>query len=156
MEDSMKVIVFQMDQQKYGANVMEVLSIEELENITSIPRTSEFIKGVVNLRGEITPVIDLKQRLRLGETSREKGTRMLIVQMGDVQAGLLVDEASDVVDIDTSTIEPAPEVINGINESFIKGVAKFDDSLLILLEMDQILNLEEVNELKEAAEEEVE
>ncbi len=153
MRDSIKVIVFHMSGQKYGASVMEVLSIEELESITSVPRTSDFIKGVVNLRGEITPVIDLKQRLRLGETERIKGTRMLIVEMGDVKAGLLVDDVSDVMDIDASTIEPAPEVINGVNESFIQGVAKLENSLLILLKMDQILNLEEVNELKQAAEE---
>lgn len=153
MEDSLKVIVFRMNDQRYGVDVQEVLSIEKLQHITEVPQTSEFIKGVINLHGEIMPVIDLKERLSLGETAPEGQSRFLIVSIKAIRVGLMVDEATDVMDISTDTVEPAPDVVNGVNKAFLKGVAKLENSLLILLNLEHILNFDEVNEMKEVVEE---
>ncbi|MGP4105641.1 chemotaxis protein CheW [Virgibacillus sp. L01] len=152
MDEFLKVIVFQLDEQQYGVDIQEVLSIEKLQHITEVPQTSDFIKGVINLRGEITPVIDLKERLRIGETRRTGETRVLIASMNNVQVGLIVDAASDVVDIDPNVIEQASQIVNGVKESFLKGVAKLENRLLVLLDLEHVFNFDEINEVKEIAE----
>src|SRR5690625_3020785 len=145
MVESMKVVVFLMGKQQYGIPVENVLGIEKLHMITSVPKTSVFIKGVINLRGEITPVLDLKQRLLLGETKHAEQTRILIVTMNDMNVGLMVDAATDVMDIDSAIVEEAPEMMNGIKESFLRGVAKLEDKLLILLDLAFVLDFTEIH-----------
>ncbi|GAB3790618.1 chemotaxis protein CheW [Virgibacillus kimchii] len=152
MNDSMKVVAFLMGEQQYGIPIENVLGIEKLHTITSMPGTSDFIKGVINLRGDITPVLDLKQRLQLGETEHRDQTRILIVTMNEMQVGLMVDAATDVMDIDSAIVEDAPEMINGVKESFLHGVAKLEDKLLILLDLEYVLHFEEVNEINEMIE----
>ena len=148
-----KVIIFQLNEQSYGVDVQQVMSIEKLTNITEVPKTSDFIKGVINLRGEITPVIDLKERLQLGPTKYTENTRVLIVNFNSVQLGLIVDDATDVIDIDPAVVDKAPDLVGGIDKSFLKGVAKLEDNLLLLLDLDYVLNIEELNEVKEVIQE---
>ncbi|MFZ3577036.1 chemotaxis protein CheW [Virgibacillus sp. DJP39] len=152
MEEFLKVIVFQLKEQQYGVDIQHVRSIERLNEVTKVPGTSEFIKGVINLRGDITPIVDLKERLQIGSTSITGETRVLIVDVNNVQVGLIVDSATDVIDIDPNVIEDAPKIIGGVNEAFISGVAKLESKLLILLDFECILNLEELNEIQEVIE----
>lgn len=154
MEGSIKVVVFRMGEQRYGVDIRNVLGIEKVQTITDVPQTYDFIKGVISLRGDITPVIDLKERLQIGETEHAEQTRILIINMNTIQIGLLVDEATDVMDIDADHVEPTPEVLNGINASFLKGVAKVGDDLLVLLELEKVLTLDEVNQVSEVIESE--
>ncbi|MFD2044945.1 chemotaxis protein CheW [Ornithinibacillus salinisoli] len=153
MENYMKVIVFTLKEQRFGVNVQQVLSIEKLQEITKVPRTSDFIKGVINLRGETIPIIDLKERLHITETEMTNENRILIVNVEDVQVGLIVDSATDVIDIATELVEPAPKMIGGVHEVYLKGVAKLENELLILLDLEQIIDLEETTEVKEVVEE---
>jgi purine-binding chemotaxis protein CheW len=148
----MKVVVFLMGDQKYGISIENVLGIEKLQPITNIPETSHFIKGVINLRGDITPVLDLKQRLGIGETAHGEQTRILIVMMNDMRVGLMVDAATDILDIDEMVIEDAPEMVHGVKESFLRGVAKMEDTLLVLLDLEYVLHFDEVNEVNEMIE----
>ncbi|SET47445.1 purine-binding chemotaxis protein CheW [Salinibacillus kushneri] len=148
MNKPSKVIVFQLNEEQYGVDITQVISIEKLTEITKVPKTSDFIKGIINIRGEITPIIDLKDRLQIGRSEYTDDTRVLIVQMNDVQVGLIVDSASDVIDIDEGSIDPPPKVIGGVSETFIIGVAKLKERLLILLDMEHVLDLDEVNEIK--------
>lgn len=106
-----KFIVLKLKEQSYGVNVQQILSIERLIEITEVPRSSPFIKGVINLRGETTPVIDLKERLQIDGAEQTDDTRILIVKLDDVQVGLIVDSATEVIDIDPAIIEPAPKKI---------------------------------------------
>lgn len=149
----MKVIVFTLKEQRFGVNVQQVVSIEKLQKITEVPRTSDFIKGVIHLRGETIPIIDLKERLQITKTETTDDNRILIVQVDDVQVGLIVDSATDVLDINTESIEPAPKMIGGVHETYLHGVANLDKELLILLDLERILDLEETNEVKEVIEE---
>ncbi|WP_100010358.1 chemotaxis protein CheW [Lentibacillus sediminis] len=148
MEGISKYIVFQMNHQTYGADVRQILSIEKVQEITEVPRTAGFIKGVINLRGDTTPIIDLKERFRLGKLEQTEATRILIVHIADIRVGLMVDSATDVIDVDAELIEQAPEIIGGIRDTFIKGVAKQEDGLLILLNLEAVLDLNETNELR--------
>lgn len=147
-EVSNKVIVFQLKDQQYGIRVQQVLSIEKMQMITEIPRTSDFVKGVIHLRGEIIPIIDLAERLNIGYTDFNDETRIIIVIVEDLQVGLIVDNATDVIDIDSSVIEPAPYIMENDNRSFLKGVAKLDQNLLLLLDVKRVLNNDELHAVK--------
>lgn len=152
MEAINKYIVVKLKEQAYGVHVQQIISIERLEAITAIPRSSPFIKGVINLRGETTPIIDLKERLYIGKSEPTEDSRVLIVQLDEVQVGLIVDSATEVIDIDQAAIEPAPQIIGGVHEGFLKGVAKLEDKLLILLDLERILDLNEATEVREIVE----
>lgn len=144
-----KYIIFQLKEQSYGVGVQQVLSIEKMTEITEIPKASHFIKGVINFQGEVTPVIDLKERLELGHTTYTDSTRLLIVNIDGIKLGLVVDAANDVIDIDPTAVEQAPRLTGKIDDSFLKGVAKLEDELLLLLDLNYVLNIEELNEVKE-------
>jgi len=149
MENSSKYIVFQLNDQSYGVDVHQVMSIEKMSSITEVPKTSELVKGVINHHSEVIPIIDLKERLRLGNTTYTEMTRLLIVNTHQTQFGLIVDAATDVIDINPSIVDDAPNVLGGLDRSFLKGLAKLEEGLLILLDLDYILKTEELNEVKE-------
>ncbi|MED2973303.1 chemotaxis protein CheW [Fictibacillus sp. B-59209] len=142
-----KVIVFQLENEEYGVDVHQVKSIERVSHITRIPRTPGFVKGVINLRGIVTPIIDLRSRFEMEEKQTDENTRIIIVNTDEMEVGLIVDSANDVLDIPTADIEPTPEVAGGINAEYLDGVAKIGDRLLILLQLDKVLNKEEVTQL---------
>ncbi|MGG4443418.1 chemotaxis protein CheW [Brevibacillus fortis] len=142
-----KVIVFRLKDEEYGVEVHQVKSIEKLEHITRVPRTPSFVKGVINLRGVVTPIIDLRNRFSLEESIYSEATRIIIVAVGELEVGLIVDAANDVIDIPVDAIEPPPEVVGGVEAAYLRGVAKLDKRLLILLNLDKVLSTEEIKQL---------
>ncbi|WP_077358224.1 chemotaxis protein CheW [Virgibacillus halodenitrificans] len=149
MENSTrKMIVFQLDNEEYAVSVQQVGLIERITPITRVPQTVDFVKGVINLRGVVTPIIDLRIRFGVSEAGFTDHSRIIIVNMDDKEVGLIVDAANDVVDIPEETIEPAPEVIGTVDIDYIEGVAKLEERLIILLDLEKVLSAEEVNSLK--------
>ncbi|GAA0365221.1 chemotaxis protein CheW [Bacillus horti] len=148
MLNEMKVIVFRLKDEEYGVEVQQVRSIERIQHITKVPKTPAFVKGVINLRGVVTPIINLRSRFEIEEEEYTDSTRMIIVAINDMEVGLIVDAANDVIDIPVSEIEPPPEVVGGIEADYLRGVAKLDDRLLILLNLDKVLNPEEMRQIK--------
>lgn len=151
MKSFTKVIVFQLKNEQYGVDIQQVRSIERLTGVTEVPKTADFIKGVINLRGDITPLIDLKERLHVGTTVQTEATRVLILNIEGLQVGLIVDSATDVIDLEDDLVEPAPSMIGGVTKEYLKGVAKLKEKLLILLDLEKVLNFEEVAQAQEAA-----
>lgn len=148
-----KTIIFKLDQQEFGANIAQIRSIERLEEIVPVPQTSEFIKGIINLRGSVTPIIDLRTRLGLEQTKTDDQTRILIANVRDVQVGFIVDEATDVLDIDPEKIDEAPELVQHIDYRYLKGVAKIEDrGMILLLDLDQVLSVQEADEVQQVVE----
>ncbi|KGX93151.1 chemotaxis protein CheW [Pontibacillus halophilus JSM 076056 = DSM 19796] len=147
MEET-KVIVFQLKNEEYGVPVNQVGSIERVQHITRVPNSPDFVKGVINLRGIVTPVVDLRTRFGLEELEHQENTRMIIVQMDQMHVGLVVDAANDVIDIPQEAIEPAPEVVGSVEADYIKGVAKLEKRLLILLNLDKVFSNAEVKQLQ--------
>lgn len=145
--NDMKVIVFQLRDEEYGVPVHQVKSIERMEHITRVPSTPEFVKGVINLRGVVTPIIDLRKRFGIAEETYKESTRIIIVNVAEMEVGLIVDAANDVIDIDADSIEPPPEVVGGIEADYLKGVAKLESRLLVLLNLDKVLKADEVKAL---------
>ncbi|AKF94576.1 chemotaxis protein CheW [Brevibacillus laterosporus] len=145
--EEVKVIIFRLVDEEYGVEVQQVRSIEKLEHITRVPRTPEFVKGVINLRGVVTPIIDLRSRFQLAETECTEATRVIIVAVDELEVGLIVDSANDVVDIPVNAIEPPPAVVGGVEATYLRGVAKLEKRLLILLNLDKVLSTEEIKQL---------
>ncbi|MEJ9280181.1 MULTISPECIES: chemotaxis protein CheW [Ureibacillus] len=142
-QESIKVIVFQLMDKEYAIPVSQVQGIEKMMHITRVPRTEKFVKGVINLRGVVTPIIDLRERFGLPSSENTESVRIIIVQFDDMEVGFVVDSANDVIDLPVNSIEPQPEVVGVIEEAFISGVAKIDNRLLILLHLDKVLNISE-------------
>lgn len=146
--NEVKVIVFQLKDEEYGVEVDQVRSIERMQHITRVPRTPGFVKGVINLRGVVTPIIELRKRFAIEEIEPTDSTRIIIVAVGNMEVGLIVDAANDVVDIPNNVIEPPPVVVGGIESDYLRGVAKMDKRLLILLNLDKALNVKELKDEK--------
>ncbi|KIL44908.1 chemotaxis protein [Jeotgalibacillus soli] len=139
MTQEMKVIVFQLVDKEYAIPVNNVQSIEKLIHITRVPRVSSYIKGVINLRGVVTPIVDLRKRFNLEESMYDDRTRIIIVSDKGREVGLIVDSANDVLDLSADSIEPQPEVVGSIETDFISGIAKLERRLLTLLHLDKVL-----------------
>ncbi|WP_456274997.1 chemotaxis protein CheW [Bacillus sp. AK031] len=136
----LKVIVFQLLEKEYAIPVNQVRSIEKVQHITRVPKAATFVKGVINLRGVVTPVIDLRSRFSLPEEQHSEDTRVIIAGIGDMEVGLVVDAANDVLDIPAESIESQPEVVGGVETDYISGVAKIEKRLLVLLNLEEVLN----------------
>lgn len=139
-QESMKVIVFQLEDKEYAIPVSRVQGIERLLHITRVPKTPNYVKGVINLRGVVTPIIDLRERFSLPASDNQDATRIIIVSIKDTEVGFIVDSANDVLDINVKSIEPQPEVVGTTEEEFISGVARLDNRLLILLQLEKVLD----------------
>lgn len=148
-----KYIVFRLNDQEYGASIQQVVSIEKLLDMTKLPQVSDFIEGITTLRDEVMPIIDLKRRMDMEKTEKTENSRILVALVDGVSVGFIVDEASDVIDIDEAIVEPAPTSITGVHAKFLNGVAKLENRLLLLVDLAYILNYEELNEVKEVVEE---
>jgi purine-binding chemotaxis protein CheW len=140
-------VEFKLGDEVYGVNILQVKTIERMMPITRVPKTPPFVEGVINLRGEIVPVIDLKKRFDLPHTETTENTRIIIVTVEDITVGMIVDSATEVIQLSKDDIEPAPDMAGGIDSSFLDGVGKLDDKLIILLNMSKILKPQELDQL---------
>lgn len=138
-QDVIKVIVFELMDKEYAIEVDVVQGIERIMSITRVPKTPSYVKGVINLRGVVTPIIDLRERFQLEPRELDESTRVIIVSLEDYDVGLIVDGANDVIDLPTSAIEPQPEVVGSVASDFISGVAKVDNRLFVMLELSKVL-----------------
>jgi purine-binding chemotaxis protein CheW len=149
MAEELKVIVFMLGNEEYGIEVDKVRTIERMIPITRVPKTPEFVKGVINLRGVVIPVIDLRGRFGLPETEATENSRIINVAANDMEIGFIVDSANDVMDVMSDAIEVPPEVVGGIKAKYLSGVAKMENNrLLILLNLSEVLNRAEIVQLE--------
>lgn len=139
VEATEHLATFFLDREEYGLPVRLVQEIIRVSEITQVPRAPEFIKGVINLRGRIIPVVDLRRKLQLGGVAIGRQTRIVVVKLEDRLIGLLVDGASQVLRVPVASIEAAPEEVVEIDENYIRGVAKLEKRLIILIDLQQVL-----------------
>jgi len=139
---SKQLVVFGLAEELYGLDIFDVHEVIKDAPVTKIPNAPEFVEGVVNLRGKIIPVIDLKKRFGIGSGEKSKDSRIIIVEISGQEAGLIVDSVDEVITIDESSIEPAPSITT-INTAFIEGIAKTDDKLIIIIKLHLLLKVEE-------------
>jgi len=142
-----QLVGFSLGDEEYGLDIRKIQEINRMTEITWVPRTPEFVMGVINLRGKVIPVINLRKRFGLPSKERTKDTRIIIVEIKDRVVGILVDSVSEVIRIPDSTIEPAPDIVMGIDTQYIDGIDKLRDKLLILLNIDKVLSREAVERI---------
>lgn len=146
-----KYLTFELGGESYGLEILKVHEIIKMLEITKIPRTPHYVKGVINLRGKIMPVIDLRRTFGMEEAEESRNTCIIVVQVqrGDtaVILGVIVDKVSEVMEIGKDEIEPAPSLGTQVDTQFILGMAKTRDSVKILLDMDKVMSEEEMESL---------
>ena len=146
-----QLVVFQLGAELYGVDIARVHEIIRLQTITRVPRAPSFVEGVINLRGKVIPVVDLRRRFGLPTAEHTRATRIVVVEIGDQVVGIIVDSVSEVLRVSTATIEPPSPVVAGIDSEYLHGIAKLPERLVILLDLDRVLAREERRALEVAA-----
>jgi purine-binding chemotaxis protein CheW len=150
-----KYLTFSLAQEEYGIGILKIREIIGMMPITSVPRTPEFVKGVINLRGKVIPVVDLRLRFGMEAIDYTERTCIIVVeiegQAGTVQIGIVVDAVSEVLNIKGEEVEDTPTFGTKLDTDFILGMAKIEGGVKILLDIDQVLSAEEIVVLEKAA-----
>jgi len=140
-----KYLTFVLCGEEYGIQILKVREIIGIMNITPVPQTPGHIKGVINLRGKVIPVIDLRLKFELQETTHTKETCIIVVEVQNVLTGIIVDNVSEVLDVHAEELEASPNFGNGVNTDMFLGMAKIKDKVKILLDIDKVLGTEDIN-----------
>lgn len=133
-QESVQVVVFNIDNEEYGANILKVTTIERMLPIARVPKTPSFVKGVINLRGDIIPVLSLRKRLGFPEIEDTDDTRIIIVKTGEIVAGFVVDAVKEVIQIDASNIERN----SNVSSDYVSGLGKVDSRIVTLLNLEKL------------------
>lgn len=148
VEESRQLVIFRLGDEEFGVDILQVREIEKLDQqVTRVPKSPGFVEGVINLRGEIIPIVDLRKRFGLVVRQTSNEARIIIVDISDGQVGMVVDSVVEVVRLNVSGIEPAPSITKGVDAYFLSGVAKINERLIILLNLERALSSEEMKEL---------
>ena len=147
----LQLVSFNLGQEEFAVDILKVQEINRMVEITRVPKAPDFVEGVINLRGKVIPVIDLRKRFGLPPGERTKQTRIVVVDMDGRTIGLIVDAVSEVLRLPADTIEPPPPIVAGIDADYIRGVGKLEDRLLILLDLNRILTPQEKAMMETAA-----
>ena len=131
---------FTLGEEHYGVDILKVQEIRGYDSVTRVPDAPEYIKGVINLRGTIVPVIDLRLKLRLKEARYDAFTVMIVLNVKDRVVGIVVDSVSDVIPLNEDQIRPTPELGAAVDTRFISGIGTQDDKMLILLDIETLLD----------------
>jgi len=141
--DERQLVVFELGAELYGVDISRVHEIIRLQSVTRVPRAPAFVEGVINLRGKVIPVVDLRRRFGLATAEHTRASRIVVVEIGDQVIGVVVDGVSEVLRVSEASVEPPSPVVSGIESEHIQGIAKLPDRLVILLDLDRVLAREE-------------
>ena len=147
-----QVVSFALGSEEYGVDISQVQEIIRMVEITHVPRAPHFMEGVINLRGQLIPIIDLRTRFGMQRINATKSTRIVVTEIGSKRVGIVVDSVSEVINIPIENVEDAPEMIAGVGTEYIQGVGKIDDRLIIMLDLTMVMSGEEKAQLETVAE----
>ncbi len=143
-----QLVIFELADEQYGLDIASVESIIKIQGITAVPQAPAFVEGVTNLRGVVLPVIDLRKRFGLPSTEKNKETRIVVVEMGDTTVGMVVDAVTEVLRVPSESIEPPSPLVTTVDSTFITGIAKVEERLIILLDLGKVLSVREQSQLQ--------
>ncbi|MCL1985784.1 MAG: chemotaxis protein CheW [Betaproteobacteria bacterium] len=143
-DELLQLVTFSISDEEFGVDILKVQEIIRTMEISKVPRAPDFVEGVINLRGKVIPIIDLRRRFGLTHKQHDKNTRIIVIEMTDVIVGFVVDAVSEVLRIPASTVEPPPPVVAGMDSEYISGVGKLENSLLILLDLNKLLSSDDM------------
>ena len=139
--NDLQLVVFKLGREEYGVSILQVQEIKRITEITRVPHTPEYIKGVINLRGSVLPVIDLKKRLNLPQQVATEDARIIIVKVNEISVGMMVDAVSEVMTINQDNIDSPDVVAGSVAANYLSGVGKLENRLLILLNLETIIGI---------------
>jgi len=137
-------LTFTLGKEEYGIDILKVQELRGYDNVTHIANAPDFLKGVVNLRGVITPIIDMRIRFKLSATTYDQFTVVIILHLENRTAGIVVDGVSDVITLSAEQIKPPPEMGTVLKTDYLIGLGTLDDRMLILLDIDKLMSSEEI------------
>lgn len=135
----MKFVTFFLEKEEYALPIRQVQEINRITEITKVPNSPCHVRGVINLRGRIVPVIELKRRLKLGEASVDKDSRIVVVENGSKVLGLMVDRVAQVLNISSAQIDDTPDEVSQGEDNYIKGIGKINGRMIILLDLEKVI-----------------
>jgi len=142
-QELIQLVTFSIGEEEFGVNILQVQEIIRTMDITRVPRAPEFVEGVINLRGKVIPIVDMRSRFGLAHKEHDKYTRIIVIEIEMIIVGFVVDSVSEVLRIPANSVQPPPPVVAGMDSDYIDGVGKLEDRLLILLDLDSLLDNEE-------------
>ncbi|TCT13786.1 purine-binding chemotaxis protein CheW [Natranaerovirga pectinivora] len=145
-------VVFRIDEEEYGIDIMKVFVIEKYQEVVKVPNTPEYIEGVINLRGEVLPIYSLRKKFNLNKRGIDDNTKVIVTYTNGMKIGFVVDSVQEILNINEENVEETPKIVSGINRQYIKSLAKVDKRMIILIDIDKIVSEEEQAELLQAAE----
>jgi purine-binding chemotaxis protein CheW len=145
---TMQVVSFALGNEEYGVDIAQVQEINRMVTITHVPRAPHFMEGVINLRGQLIPIIDLRTRFGMPRTEHTKNTRIVVTEIGTKRVGMVVDSVSEVLRLPVEQIEDAPDMIAGVDTEYIRGVGKMNDRLIIMLDLGRVISGAEKRDLE--------
>jgi purine-binding chemotaxis protein CheW len=146
-----QIVVFELGDERYGLDIAAVYEIIRHQPITAVPQAPAFVEGVINLRGRIIPVVDLRDRFGMATGELTRASRIVVAEAAGTRVGLVVDGVSEVLMVPADAIEPTPEVAAGVDAAYLRGIAKLGERLIILLELDGLFGDSDVAALADVA-----
>jgi purine-binding chemotaxis protein CheW len=146
-----QLVIFTLANEHYGVGISAVDSIITLQPITYVPHAPSFVEGVTNLRGKVLPVIDLRKRFGLPASEATKETRIVVTELNGSGVGLIVDSVSEVLRVPEEMIEPPSPIVTTVDSTFLTGIAKVGERLIILLDLEKVLSPQEKTDLQTIA-----
>lgn len=147
----LQLVSFEVGKEEYAVPILSVQEINRMMQITRVPQSPPFVEGVINLRGKIIPVIDLRKRFGLSKLENSDDVRIIVVEIASRVIGFTVDRVNEVLRINANIVEPAPAMVSGIDTDYVQGVGKLDDRLLILLNLEKLFTPDEFAEIDQNA-----
>ncbi len=147
----LQLVTFRLGKEEFSLDILSVQEIIRHMELTRVPKTPDFVDGVINLRGKVIPVLDLRKRFGLGSDEMTNETRIIVVEVASKTVGLKVDAVSEVLRLPADRVEAPPEMVTGVESEYIKGVGKLDGRLLILLDVEKVLSRNEKEALTAVA-----
>lgn len=149
-EELLQLVSFHIGAEEFGLDILRVQEINRMVEITRVPNSPHFVSGVINLRGRVIPIVDLRERFGLAKKENDKNTRIIVVELKGRVVGFVVDSVQEVLRIPRSITEPPPAMVAGIGSEYITAVGKLEDRLLILIDLERILTSTEQDQLSAA------
>lgn len=145
MNGAMQFIVFSIDKENYGIGIQDIHEIDRLKeiSITEVPKTPDYVEGIINLRGEVVPIVDLRKRFELPYKEADKDSRAVVVKLDKKTIGLIVDNVDEVITLMPEEITLPPEEIKDIDSKYVKGIGKKNDKIITILDIKEILDADE-------------
>lgn len=135
-----QIVVFTLNGQEYGMDIMKVLEISPYQPVSAVPEVPRYIEGIINLRGTIYPIINLRKRLRMPEAEVDEQTKIVLMNLDKVNVGFIVDSVQENLTVDEESVDPTPEMLKRYECRYIKGITKKDDRIIIILDVDLLLS----------------